>query len=455
MDAIKAVQFYLNRMLSDVPGMKVLLLDDETTTIISLAYTQSQLLAKEVFLIDKLSNVSREKMKHMKCVCFLRPMDDAIQAVIDELRDPKYMKYYLYFTNTLRKSSLERLAEADEFEAVCEVQEYYADYLAINPTLCALPLLGPEHPLTGEQPQVWDARALNRSVEGVLAILLSLKKKPLIRYERQSPLAKKVASEVQYQIGQEGQLFDFRKADTPPILLIVDRMSDPVTPLLTQWTYQAMVHELIGIVNGRVDLSYVKDARPELRDIVLSCEHDTFYRQNMFLDLGDLGANIKTYVEEYQVKHKSNMQIESITDMKRFMEDYPDFRKLSGNVTKHVTLVGELSRLVGEQQLMAVGELEQNLAAVDSHATDLRALQALLETPGIPDSAKLRLVLLYALRYERHPNSALPQLTDALARGGLSEGKMRLVADLLAAARPEQRAEDHGDPADVFARTKH
>jgi len=66
---------------------------------------------------------------------------------------------------------------------------------------------------------------------------------------------------------QEASLFDFRRADTPPILLLVDRRNDPITPLLNQWTYQAMVHELLGLVNGRVDLSGVTDIRPELKVI--------------------------------------------------------------------------------------------------------------------------------------------------------------------------------------------
>lgn len=69
----------------------------------------------------------------------------------------------------------------------------------------------------------------------------------------------------QYQIQHEGQLFDFRKTDTPPVLLILDRRSDPVTPLLSQWTYQAMVHGMIGIHNGRVDLSNVPDIKKELK----------------------------------------------------------------------------------------------------------------------------------------------------------------------------------------------
>jgi vacuolar protein sorting-associated protein 45 len=45
--------------------------------------------------------------------------------------------------------------------------------------------------------------------------------------------------------------------------------------------------------------------------------------------------------------------------MKRFITDYPEFRQLSGNVSKHVVLMSELSRLVESRQLLEVSELEQ------------------------------------------------------------------------------------------------
>ena len=106
--------------------------------------------------------------------------------------------------------------------------------------------------------------------------------------------------------------------------------------------------------------------------MVLSYDHDPFYQKNMFLNLGDLGANIKNYVDEYQVKHKSTKNIESIADMKKFVEDYPEFRKLSGNVSKHVTLVSELSRLVAQEGLLEVGELEQSLACFENHNNDAK-----------------------------------------------------------------------------------
>ena len=70
---------------------------------------------------------------------------------------------------------------------------------------------------------------------------------------------------VQHRVQSESSLFDFRLTQVPPLLLILDRRNDPVTPLLSQWTYQAMVHELLGVQNGRVDLSLVPDIRPELK----------------------------------------------------------------------------------------------------------------------------------------------------------------------------------------------
>ncbi|KAL2911852.1 vacuolar protein sorting-associated protein 45 [Polyrhizophydium stewartii] len=454
MDLVKAVQGYLTKMTSEVSGMKVLLLDKDTTPIISVVVTQSQLLAREIYLIDRVDNRNRERMRHLKCIMFLRPTPASVQALIDELHDPSYGDYYLYFSNTIQKSSIERLAEADTHEVVREVQEYFADFLAVNPDLFSLNVATPEYPLFVENSSSWDTSTLARVTEGVCSVLLALKKKPLIRYERNSALARKLAAEISYTIQNEGPLFDFRKPDTPPILLLLDRRNDPVTPLLLQWTYQALVHELLGITNGRVDLSDVPDIRPEMKEVVLSQEHDQFYAKNMFLNLGDLGANIKSYVDDFQQKHNSTKNIESITDMKRFVEEYPEFRKLSGNVSKHVTLVGELTKRVERGSLLEASELEQSLACTESHSSDVKTLQRLINDPNMSDDAKLRLALLYALRYEKLPGNALSGVVSALQSSGMSERKLSLVPAILQYAGTDQRLEDIMSNSDLISRTK-
>ena len=126
MDVLKSISLYLTRLLSPAAsggsGMKVLLLDAHTTPVISSSLTQSALLSHEVYLTDRIENQSRERMKHLKCIVLLRPTEQSIDALCKELKWPKYSGYWLYFTNVLRKEDIERLAEADEHEAVKEVQ---------------------------------------------------------------------------------------------------------------------------------------------------------------------------------------------------------------------------------------------------------------------------------------------------------------------------------------------
>jgi vacuolar protein sorting-associated protein 45 len=38
------------------------------------------------------------------------------------------------------------------------------------------------------------------------------------------------------------------------LLIITERKEDVVTPLMTPWTYEAMLHELFGIYNNKVDI---------------------------------------------------------------------------------------------------------------------------------------------------------------------------------------------------------
>jgi len=280
-------------------------------------------------------------------------------------------------------------------------------------------------------------------------------------------MAKKLATEVRYSMTQEDQLFDFRKTDTPPILLIVDRRDDPVTPLLTQWTYQAMVHELLGIKNGRVDLRDVPDIRPEMKvrrpqsrwvlcslpiqEITLSPDQDPFFKKNMYLNFGDLGQNAKEYVEQFASKQQGSQKLDSIADMKRFIEDFPEFRKLSGNVTKHVTLVGELSRRVGEEHLLDCSELEQSLACTDNHSNDVKSLQRIISDPTIPSDNKLRLTAIYALRYSKHSSNSTPMLLELLGvTGGVSRNRINLVNKLLTYHDSLQVSNAAGGMPDLF-----
>ena len=79
-------------MLYDLPDV---IFTDSQTPIVSLASTQSILLSHQVYLTDRIDNNKRERMAHMKCVCFLQNSEDSLGALEAELKEPKYGEYYL------------------------------------------------------------------------------------------------------------------------------------------------------------------------------------------------------------------------------------------------------------------------------------------------------------------------------------------------------------------------
>ena len=77
--------------------------------------------------------------------------------------------YFLVFSNILKKSQIERLAESDDFEVVKEVQEYFGDFLAINSDLFTLNL---GVSIYDDSLHTWNPLAFQRSLEGVISALL-------------------------------------------------------------------------------------------------------------------------------------------------------------------------------------------------------------------------------------------------------------------------------------------
>ena len=80
-------------------------------------------------------------------------------------------------------------------------------------------------------------------------------------------------------------------------MIIFDRREDPVTPLLNQWTYQAMIHEILDLKNNRVDLKHVDNMSDEMKEVVLSPDEDKFYSQIMYKNFGEVAEDIHNLVQ--------------------------------------------------------------------------------------------------------------------------------------------------------------
>uniref|UniRef100_A0A1I7SZW2 Ras-associating domain-containing protein n=2 Tax=Caenorhabditis tropicalis TaxID=1561998 RepID=A0A1I7SZW2_9PELO len=158
--------------------MKLLLMDGETTPTVSCSYAQSEVMQKEVYIFDRIENkTSADSIKSLKCVVFVRPTAENIDRLVQELQEPRFNQYYLYFSNTINKYDVKRLAEADKNETVREVQEVFLDGIPLRKDLFTLNI----HHIFDSTFNVKDHSA-ERLKCGIVALLLQLRKAPAVRY---------------------------------------------------------------------------------------------------------------------------------------------------------------------------------------------------------------------------------------------------------------------------------
>jgi vacuolar protein sorting-associated protein 45 len=87
--------------------------------------------------------------------------------------------------------------------------------------------------------------------------------------------------------------------------------------------------------------------------------------------------------------------------MQRIIENFPEFKKGERNTTKHFTVLEELRKIVDTKNLYDVSEVEQDVVSgIENKNKHFKAVETILARNDIHKLEALRLVLLFALRYE-------------------------------------------------------
>eukprot|EP00924_Labyrinthula_sp_SR-Ha-C_P013030 maker-scaffold_12-snap-gene-7.50-mRNA-1 protein AED:0.03 eAED:0.03 QI:27/1/1/1/0.6/0.66/6/290/552 len=397
---------HVRKILSTINGMKLLLLDKETSVNISSVFSQTELLDMNVVLVEQLEMIHRlkEPMPHLNCVIICKATNAVLEYIKVQLKNPKYGDYSLFFTTRLRHEYLKILAQSDAKSKIVRIEEIFNDFFVVGSSLF----------------KTSESVLSSGELDSLVGVFLALRKTPTeIRYAKGKVVCQRLASSIKEFIRAEADLCSFGSGDRT-LLLILDRFQDPVTPLLLQWTYQAMVHELIGIENNRIKLS----AKEE---VIFSEVADPFYAQHLNSNFGDLGEAIKNLLEKYQSLSKSNKNISTVDDMQNFVQQYPEFKKFSANVSKHVSLMGQLAHKVEEERLLEISQLEQEMVSDDDYKGQVQSLRDKLNTPHISDLHCLRLTLLFALKYGGESAKDLAEFTRLLSLRGMSKQNIALV----------------------------
>ena len=402
---------YIESMISNVKDMKAIIFDNETQVIFSLEFSKSLALKQEIFLFENIDKIQTDQKLNLNGIFFIRPTPENLQELKRILQSSNFKEINLFFTNQITDDYLQKLAQYDINMQVKNVQEIYLDYYIINSNVFHLNIESCICNLDMNPIEKWDKSDVlmnERIYQGLISACLSNRMKPIIKSVKGSDICLNLGKKLAKFFDDNFDNFIRKECgqNFNGILLLYDRKEDPISPLINQWTYQAQLHEILGIKNNVIELKKGSDVKDKPEKYVISDVEsiDKFYSKYKFADYGEVATAVQQEADKLKSDNDMLNKESSIEELRKIIDQLPEKKKESMAITKHYKLFYSLSEYVTKHKLMDLSKIEQDISVNDNKKEQFNQIVQIIADPKVQHLDKCKLYLLYMLRYENDPS---------------------------------------------------
>eukprot|EP00775_Hariotina_reticulata_P004848 gene4848-5095_t len=420
-------------------GWKVLIMDSFTTHIMSSTLRMSDLLDAGVSVVEDIDK-AREPLP-LAAVYFITPSPASVSRLLaDFATKPLYPSVHIFFSNRVLVPLLKSLKEVNLEFVVVDGRTFVTQH-----PKAMIRCMG-ERSESSRQ----ECEAEVDSIASRLATFLAaLHEYPAIRYKQgkvpepgdaPGAMARSLLTQHLAQKVYERALVLQRSGGLPARescdLLILDRTVDPVAPVIHEWTYEAMVYDLLPVEDNVIRYTAETAAgRQEAKEHVLDEVTDELWAEMRHAHIADVYTRVSRRFDEFQdrnkaVRHQKEGQAGaalSTRNIKALIQALPQYREVLGLLSVHINVSSDITAVLNQRQLTEMGELEQSLVYGDSTSQDLiRFLQE--RGDKLKSADKMRLFMAYLATHPEKLDSTKKMQWQKLAR--LDNQDMATVCNL-------------------------
>ncbi|KAL2153262.1 hypothetical protein VTH82DRAFT_4417 [Thermothelomyces myriococcoides] len=397
---------------------KVLVVDEASKRIIDSSVNEDEILNHNIANIERIED-RREMNPDMDAVYILSPQPHIVECLLADFACRRYRRGFIIWTGPV-PDPLQRKLDTARRQMGGPPDLLLVDFYPRESHLVTF--RDPSSFLILYNPTCNDlvAQHLRTLASKIASVCITLREFPKIRYYQPPAHATHEARVLCMHLARFVQqaLEAYRESDRnfPPhsqrpqsVLLVTDRSMDLMAPLLHEFTYQAMVHDVLPIweqENGKV--MYHMNARPsarvEERDEELA-EKDVVWVTNRHRHMKDTIDKLMSDFQKFIEKHPqfaNQGKDPSLNDIRDMLAGLPQFEEMKKAYSLHLTMAQEAMDTFQKYKLADVASAEQTMATgldedYKKPKNVLDGVVRLLADKGIADADKLRLIAIYAL----------------------------------------------------------
>ncbi|KAJ6829043.1 SNARE-interacting protein KEULE [Iris pallida] len=439
-------------------GWKVLIMDKLTLKIMSYSCKMGDVTDEGISLVEDLYK-RRQPMTSMDAIYFIQPLKENVVMFLSDMsgKSPLYRKAHVFFSSPVSKELVGLIrSDTSVLPRIGALSEMNLEYFAIDSQGFVTDHERALEELFGdnaENPHKYNA-CLETMATRIATVFASLREFPYVRYRAAKSsldattmttlrdlVPTKLACGVWDCLSRyKKTIADFPESETCE-LLIVDRSVDQIAPVIHEWTYDAMCHDLLNMEGNKyVHVVPSKTGSMEEKKEVLLEDHDPIWLELRHAHIADASERLHDKMTNFISKNKA-AQIQqgsrdggelSTRDLQKMVQALPQYSEQIDKLSLHVEIAGKINKVIRELGLRDVGQLEQDLVFGDAGTKEL--IEFLRTKQDATRESKLRLLMIYASifpeKFEGDKATKLMQLARLSPEDVIAVNNMKYLGGL-------------------------
>ncbi|KAL7610833.1 protein transport Sec1a [Lactuca sativa] len=403
----------------DSRGWKVLIMDKVTVKVMSSSCKMTDITDQGISLVEDLFK-RRQPMPSMDVIYFIQPIKENIVMFLSDMsgREPLYRKAFIFFSGPTPKELVSHLKnDSSVLPRIGALREMNLEYFPLESQAFTTDhdrALEELYSKSSEKSRQFDITMTTMAIR-IATVFASLKEFPVVWYRAKGMdgtsaatfrdlVPVRLASAVWDTISMyKTSIPNFPQNETCD-LLIVDRSVDLIAPIIHEWTYDAMCHDLLDLDGNKYvqEVPNKSGGDPQRKEFLLE-DHDPVWLEMRHLHIAEASEKLSDKMQNFmsknkaaQLQQKDNSEL-STREIQKMVQALPAYNEQMEKLSLHVEIAGKVNKVVRDEGLRDLGQLEQDLVFGDAGTKEL--IHFLRSYQHTDTEFKLRLLMIYAMVY--------------------------------------------------------